>query len=1118
VTLAEAYRRIVSSPPFDRLVQAFDASLPVLRVQGAAGSVPALALTHLAQNAPLIVAITPDEDAALYLVGDLEQLAFERVPVLRLPPSGQKPYDDEHLGDVKPLVQRSDVLQQLEDGWRGILVVSAQALAEQVAERRAVRDESTRVAVGDTIEPAAFLERLDRQGFRRVEFVEAPGEMAVRGGLIDVFPWSGDYPIRIELFGDDVDSIREFDPSTQRSVSKLEAARLLPNLDLRQAGGPAAALFDYLPPDTRVATFDEPRALDAAGQCLVEAENAFAELDEARRASAPPPERLYLSESAIRSALERLPRLQFGITGEGGSESVHLHATPQPPFNAKLKPLRDDLEAKHGAGVQTIVLCDTAGQRSRLADLLERDLDKGIVDLQNASLHEGFVFEAAGVAVYTDHQIFNRYHRPTSRGSKRKVGGLSLRELQNLEPGDFVVHMDYGIGKFAGLETITVREKQQEAIRLIFQGGDKLYVNVNSLHKLSKFTGQEGHQPGLTKLGSGAWERSKAKTKKRVKDIARDLIALYAERVSSRGHAFGPDTLWQREMEAAFEYEDTPDQAEATEAVKGDMEQKVPMDRLVCGDVGFGKTEVAIRAAFKAVQDGKQVAVLVPTTILAQQHYETFSERLKGYPVRVEVISRFRTTGQAGQVLDAAKNGEVDILIGTHRIVSKDVGFKDLGLLIIDEEQRFGVAVKEKLRKLRASVDTLTLTATPIPRTLQFSLMGARDLSVIRTPPPNRQPIVTEIHTFDQRLIRDAILHETSRGGQVFFVHNRVQNIEEIATLVRAIVPGVRVQVAHGQMSAKDLEKVMHDFKDRAFDVLVATTIVESGVDIPNANTMIINNAQQFGLGAMHQLRGRVGRSDRKAYCYLLVPSVAGLTREAKQRLQAVEEFAELGSGFNIAMRDLDIRGAGNMLGAEQSGFVAELGFEAYQKILEEAVQELRHDEFGALFSDAPPPRPAETTLDVEEDALIPDAYVSNSVERLNLYRRIAESASSDDLAELRAELVDRFGPVPAEVDHLLLGAELRLMAQALRLARVQFKNQRLFLETPKPEDDPFFYEHTFEAFLKQCESLKRRYVLKDNNRKLRVIVQDVRTLQAARDVMQHLVKVAAAPLPEPAL
>lgn len=1118
MNLAEAYRRIVSSAPFERLTQAFDAELPILRVQGAAGSSPAFALTYLAQNAPLIVAVTPDEDAALYLVGDLEQLAFENVQVLRLPPSGRKPYDDEQLGDVKPLVQRSEVLQQLEDGFRGILVVSAQALSEQVAERRAVRDEATRIALGDVLDVAAFLERLSSQGFKRTEFVQAPGEMAVRGGLIDVFPYAGDYPIRIELFGDDIDSIREFDPSTQRSVSKLNAARLLPNLDLRQAGGPSAALFDYLPAGARLVTFDEPRTVDAAGAYFVAAQKAFAELDDERAQQSPPPDRLYLPEEAIQAAFESRPRVQFGITGAGANESVSLGATPQPAFNAQLKPLRDDLEAKHSASIHTTILCDTAGQRSRLADLLERDLDKGHADLQNASVHEGFVYEPAGLALYTDHQIFNRYHRPTSRGSKRKVGGLSLRDLQNLEPGDFVVHMDYGIGKFAGMETITVREKQQEAIRLLFQGGDKLYVNVNSLHKLSKFSGQEGHQPALTKLGSGAWERSKAKTKKRVKDIARDLIALYAERVASKGHAFPPDSLWQREMEAAFEYEDTPDQADAADAVKDDMEKTVPMDRLVCGDVGFGKTEVAIRAAFKAVQDGKQVAVLVPTTILAQQHYETFVERLKNYPVRIEVISRFRTTGQAGQVLAAAKSGEVDILIGTHRIVSKDVDFKDLGLLVIDEEQRFGVAVKEKLRKLRASVDTLTLTATPIPRTLQFSLMGARDLSVIRTPPPNRQPIVTEIHTFDQRLIRDAILHETSRGGQVFFVHNRVQNIEEMATLVRAIAPGVRVRVGHGQMTGSELESVMHDFKDRKFDVLVSTTIVESGVDIPNANTMILNNAQRFGLGAMHQLRGRVGRSGRKAYCYLLVPSVAALTREAKQRLQAVEEYAELGSGFNIAMRDLDIRGAGNMLGAEQSGFVGELGFEAYQRILEEAVQELRHDEFGSLFEGAPPPRAAETTLDIEEDALIPHDYVANSVERLNLYRRIADASEPSELAELRDELGDRFGTVPTEVDHLILGAELRLIAQSLRLARVQFKNQRLFLETPKPEDDPFFYDHTFQAFLGQCESMKRRYVLKDSNRKLRIIVQDVRTLDAALEVMRHLGKVAAAPIPEPAI
>ncbi len=1108
MTLRDAYRRLTASQSFRSLRDTLATDVQTLHVREAAGSTPAFLVAGLvaADTAPLVVCVLPEEDSARYLLGDLEHLAVTGLPTLHLPPSGYRPYDEEHVLDARAVVARAEVLQQLHDGFSGVLVFSAQALYERVASQKALDTESTRLAVGDTLDVEALLQRLEGQGFQRTEFVEAPGELALRGGLIDVYPYAGDFPLRIELYGDDIDSIREFDPNTQRSISKLDHARLLPNLDLHEGRGEATSLFAHLPENTLFVLFDAPRVLETAGQLFDEAAEAFAQSEGDHR---PKPADLYLSRDEIRRALAARKRLLFGFVEEQPQSVLAFGTTPQPPFNGKMDVLRKDLATKRADGIDVSLLCDTASQRARLAELLDVQLDLGQVEIENATLHEGFVFPDASLALYTDHQVFNRYHRPTSHRSRRRVGGLSLRDLQNLTPGDFVVHLDHGVGKFAGMQTITVREKQQEAVRLIFAGGDTLYVNVNALYKLSRFTGQEGHQPQLTKLGSGTWEKSKAKTKKRVKDIARDLIQLYARRLSAQGHRFPADTLWQREMEASFEFEDTPDQGAAAEAVKEDMEKPVPMDRLVCGDVGFGKTEVAVRAAFKAVQDGKQAAILVPTTILAAQHFETFKKRLASYPVRIDVLSRFRTAAEQREVLKKVASGDVDIVIGTQRIVSKDVQFKNLGLLVIDEEQRFGVGVKEKLRALRATVDTLTLTATPIPRTLQFSLMGARDLSVIRTPPPNRQPIVTEIHSFDQKLIRDAILFETSRGGQVFFIHNRVQSIEEIATMVRAIAPGARVVVAHGQMKPTELENVMMDFQDKKFDVLVSTNIIESGLDISNANTILINHAERFGLAEMHQLRGRVGRSDRKAYCYLLVPSIHALTKEARRRLQAVEEFSDLGSGFNIAMRDLDIRGAGNLLGAEQSGFVAELGFETYQRILEEAIQELRHQEFSDLFAGQAPPRASETTLDVEEDALLPDDYVSNGVERLNLYRRIADAETGDDLEEIRAELADRFGPAPQEVDNLLCAAELRLMAQKLRLPRVQYKNQRLFLDVPHTDADAYFYDALFQPLLASLESSGHRYVLKDSGKKLRVIVQSVGTLGKARDVLHHLTGIA---------
>jgi len=977
-----------------------------------------------------MVCILPDPEDARLLHGDLVELTL---PCLLYTPLGSSPYDNEQVEDAAPVVRRHDILQHLDMDTQTMVISSLRAALERMPAPEKTLAESITVRTKDRIPPKKLIDMLSEKGFVRVPFVHEAGELAWRGGIVDIFPFSGGLPLRLEFFGNNLDSIREFDAVSQLSVSRLESARLVPQPVHVSKKTSWVSLFELVSENSLVILFEEPRLKESAQAIWEEVQEKYT-VRMRSDAECPVPESRYLSPDLLYRAWSSKSRVHFHASLARPAEVIQVGGHPQPPFGGQMDILRSDLiktERNH-----TCIICDSRGQRERVESLLEEHTESGQVTFLVASLSRGFTIPCIGLAVYTDHEIFGRYFRPRTRKPSR-TGGIRLQELQNLKPGDFVVHKEYGIGKFTGFKTIKVKGRTQESVRLIYANDDVLFVNVNALYKLSKYAGKDGLVPSLTKLGTGQWERAKSRAKKRIKNVARNLIRLYAQRKSSSGYAFATDSVWQKELEASFPWQDTPDQYEASEAVKRDMESPTPMDRLVCGDVGFGKTEVAVRAAFKAVQDGKQVAILVPTTVLAQQHYLTFRKRMEPFPVRVEVLSRRITGAAARNLLDEVRLGKIDILVGTHRLVSKDVSFQDLGLLIIDEEQRFGVRIKEKLRELRVHVDTLTLTATPIPRTLQFSLIGARDLSIIGTPPPNRQPIHTQIHSSDWALIRDAILYEINRGGQVFFIHNRIASIENLLSKLQDLVPGVRLRIGHGQMPPAELERVMTDFVDHKFDVLLCTSIVENGLDIANANTIIIDRAHLFGLAEIHQLRGRVGRSDRKAFCYLLVPSIHALSRNARQRLQAVEQFNELGSGFHIAMRDLDIRGAGNILGGEQSGFIADLGLNTYYQMLDEAVQELRNEDFSEIFKDVNLPRMEDTTIDLDVNATLPKPYVTSDLERLALYRRIGEASDQSALNDLEAEIRDRFGTLPQPACHLFLGAHMRLIGHSLHLTRI---------------------------------------------------------------------------------
>lgn len=1013
------------------------------------------------------LAILPDKETAAYFFNDLQQLLPDRVSYF---PSSFKKGVYGGVKDNQGLLSRTEVLNNLSSRIRkSIIVTYPEAVAEKVVSKRFLEKNTLKLTVGELVNMDFVLDLLVEYEFERTDFVVEPGQFSLRGGLIDVYSFSHDHPYRIEFTGEKVGSIRSFDPTTQLSIRILNEISIVPDIRVNEEKKMTYdSLFTFLPGSCAV-WLDDPASV-------------------AHRMEQLPASDLAVGGSEFLRELLNYTTLEFTRQGYFKT-AVHIafSTTPQPAFNKNFDLLYADLADHAGKGYRNFILADNPKQAERLAGIFEdigsrqpapkagsvaASVLQGsrLQDLATLhfSLHEGFADHGMKVVCYTDHQIFERYHKFHLRDGYTAREAMSLKELYDLKPGDYVTHIDHGVGRFDGLEKIVNNGREQEAIRLIYKNEDLLYVSIHSLHRISKYIGKEGTSPSLNRLGSDAWNKLKNKTKSKVKDIAKDLIRLYAERRAAKGLACGPDTYLQAELEASFIYEDTPDQVKATQDVKRDLEESFPMDRLICGDVGFGKTEIAVRAAFKAVTESKQVAVLVPTTILALQHFKTFSERLKAFPCRVDYISRFRTAKEQTAILGDLEAGKIDILIGTHRLLSKDMIFKDLGLLIIDEEQKFGVGAKEKIKMLKVNVDTLTLTATPIPRTLQFSLMGARDLSVINTPPPNRYPVQTEIHRFGEEVIREAILNEVQRGGQVFFVTTRVMNIMDLSVMIQRMVPGVKVAVAHGQMEGHKLEKVMVDFIEGEYDVMIATTIIESGLDISNVNTIIINDAHHYGLSDLHQLRGRVGRSNKKAFCYLLAPPMSSLSDEARKRLRAIEEFADLGSGFNIAMRDLDIRGAGNILGAEQSGFISEIGYEMYQKILDEALQELKETEFRDLFhkDDEPVVYVRDCVIETDLEVLLPDSYVSHITERLNLYKELDSIASEDGLMQFMERLIDRFGPLPEQTVRLLHTIRLRWLARSIGFEKIVLRNGRMtayFLNNP---ESPYFQSEQFTRIL----------------------------------------------------
>jgi transcription-repair coupling factor (superfamily II helicase) len=1112
------------------------------------GSSPAFLISTIFQHPSSSqlnhIVICEDQEAAAYVHNSLENLT--NALNVYFFPSSFKNRKNFKLLNSSHVMLRTEALTRFAahaagSGNRaGLLVTYPEALFEKVVLPDSLSGNIIYLKTGDAIDVDGLMEKLVNYGFSRTDFVYEPGQFALRGGILDIYSFGNDKPYRMELFGNDVDSIRIFDPETQLSERKLLQVTIIPNVETQFDSDEKTSLFDFLPDNTVVwmqdwsltkeklltqeedlnlfmKLMEETAAANAAAAAAATTKGKSRAIsqepdeDESRlvKASVKPDDFVYVP--ALEQQLQKHHIVEFGHSStfeQSEAFIIPFNTKEQPAFNRQFDILIRDLKQWEAKGFTAYLFAENPRQLERLHSIFE-DL-KAEVNFTPipTSIHEGFIDEDLKVLCYTDHQIFQRYHKYKVKQAYNKNKALTLRTLRELQPGDYVTHIDHGVGTYSGLQKIDVGGKTQEAVRILYKDNDILYVNINSLHKISKYTGKEGTIPKVNKLGSDAWNKLKEKTKTKVKEIAFDLIKLYAQRKAQQGFQHSPDNYMQTELEASFIYEDTPDQSKASADVKRDMEQPSPMDRLVCGDVGFGKTEVAVRAAFKTCCDGKQAAVLVPTTILAFQHYKTFKERLKDFPVTVDYINRFKSSKEKKDTLKRLEEGKIDILIGTHGILGKEVKFKDLGLLVIDEEQKFGVAHKEKIKTLRTNVDCLTLTATPIPRTLQFSLMGARDLSIINTPPPNRQPIQTEVVVFNEDMIRDSIYFETERGGQVFFIHNRVLGLPEMAGLIQGLCPDLSIGYAHGQMEGHVLEERILDFIDKKYDVLVCTNIVESGVDIANVNTIIVNNAHQFGLSDLHQLRGRVGRSNRKAFCYLMAPPMSTLPDDSRKRLQTLEQHSELGSGFQIAMRDLDIRGAGNMLGGEQSGFMAEIGFEMYQKILDEAIKELKRTEFRSLFKEEISKQEdfvQDCTIDTDLEILIPDYYVENITERLSLYTRLDNCETEEDLLDFAQELQDRFGPIPKQVEDLFDTVRSRKLAVELGFEKMLLRDETLKCFFINKADSPYFESTIFQNILTYIQKYTRNAKLKQTGRLFLLVVDDIKDMQILTDFLRRM-------------
>jgi transcription-repair coupling factor (superfamily II helicase) len=1100
-----------------QIVEKFNQDTPArLLLKGMTGAQDSFVLvgTYLADPRTHLLIATDKEEAA-YLQNNIANL-FEKKPIGFFPDSFKRPMQFEEL-NTSNVLQRTEMINNITTSSTTgeILVTYPEALFEKVVSPVELNKTRINIVKGENVDVDFLVEMLVEYGFVRVDFVFEPGQFSIRGGIVDIFSYGNEWPYRVELFDEEVESIRTFDPTTQLSIRNIAKVSIVPNINTRFTQEQKVSIFKVLPEDTVIWVSDFQILLDKLQLCFekveefankvkIEGEEDLAEVLK---------ERAFILPKEVIGDIEK-----FTIIVSRNSTfpipfdlELDFNAKPQPSFNKNFKLLIEDLQGNIAKGLTNYVFTDNPKQIERFYSIFE-DLNAN-VDFHpiNKAIHQGFIDHDLKIACYTDHQIFERFHRYKLRKGFTKDLAINLKMLKELQAGDFVTHIDHGIGRYSGLEKIDINGHVQESVRLFYKNNDILYVSINSLHKISKFVGKEGTVPKLSKIGSDAWKTLKRKTKSRIKDIAKELIKLYAKRKASKGFAFKDDGYLQNELEASFIYEDTPDQLKATNDVKEDMQKAFPMDRLICGDVGFGKTEVAIRAAFKAVISGKQVAILVPTTILALQHYKTFGERLSEFGCSVDYVNRFRTTKEKKDIFERLKAGTLDIVIGTHGILSKDIGFKDLGLLVIDEEQKFGVAAKEKLRGLKVNVDTLTLTATPIPRTLQFSLMAARDLSIIRTPPPNRQPIHTETRIFNQDIIKEAIYYEINRGGQVFFVHNRVKTLPEMTAMIKRMCPDIDIAMAHGQMEAKGLEQTLLNFIEKRYDVLVCTNIIETGLDIPNANTMMINNAHQFGMSDLHQLRGRVGRSNKRAFCYLFSPPLSVLTPDARKRLRTLEEYSDLGSGFNIAMKDLDIRGAGNLLGGEQSGFITDIGYETYQKILEEAIQELKETEFKELFKEELEKGDRQYVRDVQvetdREMLIPDRYINVIQERLNLYTELDQIENEEELQKFSDHLQDRFGKIPKQTIELFEGLRVRWVCKQLGFERLILKNRKLrcyFISDPQSS----FYETDFFKNMVgyvATNGMKAGLAFKKSKQHFILVKEGVSSLKEAKEILAEL-------------